>query len=82
MHGIIDLKPDTAINSFSDIPYSFVSNWVKVRNDSLIFETYINTNAVLFSLKLEDTKIEGEAVWPAAINFKMIPLGLHISKWI
>ncbi len=63
MNGIIDLKADTAIISFSDIPYSSVSNWIKARNDSLIFETYINTNAVLFSLKLEDNKIEGEAVW-------------------
>jgi hypothetical protein len=63
MNGIIELKPDTAIISFNDVPYSFVSNWVKVRNDSLIFETFINNGSVLFSLKLEKEKIEGEAVW-------------------
>ncbi len=63
MNGIIELKPDTAIISFVNMPYSFESNWVKVRNDSLIFNTYVNSEDVLFSLKLEKDNIAGEAVW-------------------
>ncbi len=62
-NGTIELKTDTAIISFNDVPYSFVSEWVKVRNDSLFFETYINSGAVLFSLKLEEKNIKGNAVW-------------------
>lgn len=63
VNGIIELKKDTAIISFNDVPYSFVSEWVKVRKDSLFFETYINSGSVLFSLKLEADSIKGNAVW-------------------
>jgi hypothetical protein len=61
--GIIELKKDSAIITFTDMSYRFPSNWIKVKNDSLLFETTINNDAVLFSLKLDKKNITGNAVW-------------------
>jgi hypothetical protein len=63
MSGVIELKKDSAIITFTDMSYRFPSNWVKVKNDSLLFETTINNDAVLFSLKLDKKNITGNAIW-------------------
>jgi hypothetical protein len=72
--GMIDLKKDTVIMEFSGNSTSYKSDWVKVRNDSIIYESDINGTSVRFSLKIVDTKtISGEAVWSdgqTAINLK------------
>ena len=61
--GIIELKKDSALMTFTDMTYKYPSNWIRVSNDSLIFETTINNDLVRFSLKLDRTRITGNAVW-------------------
>ena len=63
MSGVIELKSDSVIMTFTNNPYKYPSNWIKVRNDSLIFETNIDYESVLFSLKLDKARITGKAVW-------------------
>jgi len=63
MSGVIELKNDSVIMTFTNVPDKYPSNWIKVRNDSLIFETIIDYEAVLFSLKLDKAHITGDAVW-------------------
>jgi hypothetical protein len=63
-NGIIEIKKDSVYIAFTDGNYRFPSNWIKVKGDSLIYESSINSEAVLFSLKMtEKLKITGNAVW-------------------
>jgi hypothetical protein len=63
-YGILDLKKDSAFMTFSNATSRYPSNWIKVRNDSIIYQTDINGTIVLFSLKIIDKqKIAGNAVW-------------------
>jgi len=72
--GIIDLKKDSVIMEFTGNPSHYPSTWIKVRNDSLIYESDINGTLVRFSLKIIDNKtVSGEAVWSegqTAMNLK------------
>jgi hypothetical protein len=63
-NGIIEIKKDSVYMAFTDGNYRFPSNWVKVKGDSLIYESEINGETVLFSLKIIDKlKVTGNAVW-------------------
>jgi hypothetical protein len=62
--GFIDIKKDSVIMEFTGNSTDYPSNWVKFRNDSLIYESDINGTTVRASLKIVDGKtISGEAVW-------------------
>jgi hypothetical protein len=63
MSGVVELKNDSVIMTFTNNSDKYPSNWIKVRNDSLIFETIINYESVLFSMKLDKARITGKAVW-------------------
>jgi hypothetical protein len=63
-YGIIELKKDSVLMTFTDGNYKFPSNWTKEKNDSIIYESDINGTTVLISLKITDKlKISGNAVW-------------------
>jgi hypothetical protein len=63
-YGIIEIKKDTIITSFTELKYNVPSVWIKFKNDSITFKAVIDGNDVLFSLKIEDeTNIKGDAVW-------------------
>jgi len=58
--GIIEIKKDSVYISFTDSQYKFPSVWVKVRSDSIYFQTFVDGTDVLFSLKIEgETNIKG-----------------------
>ena len=62
--GFMEVKKDSVLTSFPDMSFKYPSMWVKVKNDSLIYEVNIDGEEVLFSLKTDDkTKITGNAVW-------------------
>lgn len=62
--GILDLKKDSAIMTFTNGNVRYLSNWIKVRNDSIIYQSNIDGTIVLCSLKIIDNqKIAGKAVW-------------------
>lgn len=62
--GILTLNKDTVFMAFTDGTTRFPSNWIKVTNDSIIYESDIDGTIVLFSLKIQDkSKITGNAVW-------------------
>jgi hypothetical protein len=68
-YGIIALKKDSVIMEFTDGANKFPSNWVKVKSDSIIYESDINGTIVLFSLKINDKlKITGNAVWSEGVT--------------
>lgn len=63
-YGIMAIKKDSVITQFTDGNYKFPSNWVKLKSDSIIFESDINGTTVVFSLKINDNKkVSGNAVW-------------------
>lgn len=62
--GIITLKKDSSFMQFTSGNYKYPSNWLKAKNDSIIYESYIDGTTVLFSLKINDaSKVTGKAVW-------------------
>ena len=61
--GDIEIKPDAVIMTF-DEAIDFPSNWVRFRNDSIIYQTVFDAATVVFSLKIIDkNKMAGKAVW-------------------
>jgi len=61
--GDIEIKPDVVIMTF-DEAIVFSSNWVRFRNDSIIYQTVFEAATVVFSLKIVDKyKMTGKAVW-------------------
>ncbi len=63
-YGVLDLKKDSAFMTFTNGTSRYPSSWIKVRNDSIIYESDINGTTVRFSLKIIDKqKIAGNAVW-------------------
>jgi hypothetical protein len=63
-YGIISFKKDSVIMSFADPNFTFPSNWIKVKSDSIIYESFIDGTPVLFSLKARDKgNVTGNAVW-------------------
>jgi|WetSurSiteA1Bulk_404760.scaffolds.fasta_scaffold12199_3 hypothetical protein len=63
-YGTIEIKKDSIITIFSELNYKALSIWVKVKNDSIIYKSFVDDTDVLFSLKIEDeTNIKGNAVW-------------------
>jgi hypothetical protein len=63
-YGVIEIKKDSLITSFTESKYKFPSVWVKVKNDSIFYKSVIDGTDVLFSLKIEnETSIKGNAVW-------------------
>jgi len=63
-YGIIEIKKDSVNTSFTESKYKFPSIWIKVKNDSIIYNAIIDDTDVLFSLKVEnETSIKGNAVW-------------------
>jgi hypothetical protein len=54
---------------FTDGANKVPSNWIKVKSDSIIYESDINGTIVLFSLKINDKlKITGNAVWSEGVT--------------
>jgi hypothetical protein len=63
-YGIITFKKDSVFSAFTDKNYTFPSNWIKVKSDSIIYGSNIDGETVLFSLKVIDKlKVTGNAVW-------------------
>jgi len=63
-YGVIEFKKDSVLMQFTDGQYKLSSNWVKVKNDSIKYESTVDGTSVLFSLKVVDKqKISGNAVW-------------------
>lgn len=61
--GEIEIKPDVVIMRF-DGSVEFPSNWVKFRNDSIIYQTVFDAATVVFSVKIVDkNNMSGKAVW-------------------
>jgi hypothetical protein len=61
--GNIEIKTNAVIMTFDDLT-QFPSSWVKVRNDSIIYETAFDLAKVQFSLKVIDkNNMAGKAVW-------------------
>jgi hypothetical protein len=61
--GIVTLKQDSAIMTFDGYE-KFPSSWVKVKNDSIIYEVDFGDTEVVFSLKIiDDYTMSGKAVW-------------------
>jgi len=57
------LKQDSAIMTFDGYE-KFPSSWVKVKNDSIIYEVDFGDTNVVFSLKvIDDNTMSGKAVW-------------------
>jgi hypothetical protein len=62
--GIITLKKDSSFMQFTDGYYRYPSSWLKAKSDSIIYQSNIDGEIVLFSLKIKDkTNIAGDAVW-------------------
>ena len=62
--GIVTLKQNSAIMTFDGYE-KFPSSWVKVKNDSIIYEVDFGDTIVVFSLKVnkDDNTMSGKAVW-------------------
>ena len=61
--GIVTLKQNSAIMTFDGYEI-FPSSWVKVKNDSIIYEVAFGDTNVVFSLKvIDDNTMSGKAVW-------------------
>jgi hypothetical protein len=61
--GDITINPDGVIMMFDDL-VAFPSSWVKVSNDSIIYQVEFDLATVLFSLKVIDKdNMSGRAVW-------------------
>ncbi len=62
--GVITFKQDSSIMEFTYGYYPYPSNWIKAKGDSIIYETNVDGEFVLFSLKIKDkSNITGDAVW-------------------
>lgn len=62
-NGSIVIKPDAIIMSFDDIE-EYPSTWIKVRNDSIIYQVKFDQATVVFSLRVIDKdNMSGKAVW-------------------
>ena len=62
--GIISFNKDSVFMTFPDSNYKFPSSWIKVKSDSIVYETNIDGASVLFSLKIIDRQNgTGNAVW-------------------
>jgi hypothetical protein len=63
-YGTVTFKKDSVLMAFTDSDYRFPSNWIKVKTDSVIYESDINGATVLFCLKIVDKmNIKGNAAW-------------------
>lgn len=61
--GDIEIKPDAVIMTFNDA-IEFPSDWIKVKNDSIIYQTNFDAAKVVFSLKIVNKNMmTGKAVW-------------------
>ena len=61
--GIVIFRTDTAIMTFDGYD-EYQSKWLKVRNDSIIYEIDFGEAKVLFSLKVNGgNSMTGKAVW-------------------
>lgn len=61
--GNIEIQPNSVIMTFDDM-VQFPSSWVKVRNDSILYETAFDLAKVQFSLKaVDNNNMTGKAVW-------------------
>ena len=62
--GIVTMKKDSSYMRFAGGYYTYPSSWLKPKSDSIIYESNIDGEIVLFSLKIKDkTNIAGDAVW-------------------
>lgn len=62
--GLIEFKKDSVFTIFTNMSYKFPSTWIKVKKDSIIFESNINGYDVLSSLKIENKiSMRGICVW-------------------
>ena len=62
--GIITFKKDSSFMKFTDGNYKYPSDWLKVNNDSIKYQTNVDGEIVLFSLRIIDkVKVTGNAVW-------------------
>ena len=62
--GIFEFNKDSIFTTFTNMKYKFPCTWVKVKKDSVIFESNINGYNVLSSLKIENkTNMKGNCVW-------------------
>jgi hypothetical protein len=63
-YGIIEIKKDTILTSFTELKYRVPSIWIKFKNDSITYKSFVDDTDVLFSLKIVDeANIKGNAVW-------------------
>jgi hypothetical protein len=79
--GNVVIKTDAVVMSFDEF-MQFPSEWLKVRNDSIIYEVAFDDTTVRFSLKVNDTnKMTGKAVWddgetPVILTKKIVGIKL------
>ena len=60
--GLIEIQTDSVFAMSSDMKYRVSSNWVKMKNDTLIFKVDINGEMVLCRLlAVGDNKLTGTA---------------------
>lgn len=79
--GTIEITPTSIIMTFDDM-VGFPSNWARMRNDSIIYETTFDLATVLFSLKIIDGEnLQGKAVWEdgeSAMIMKKAIIGVRL----
>lgn len=62
-NGLVTISTDTVTMAFEG-GLQFPSDWVKIKGDSIIYETTFDEDKVRFSLKvIDDQNLEGKAVW-------------------
>jgi hypothetical protein len=62
--GVMDVKKDSVLTTFTNQNYKIPSDWIRVNSDSLIFRFNVEGVYALFSLKILDNKnIAGKVVW-------------------
>lgn len=52
--GIVTMKKDSSYMRFTGGYYTYPSSWLKPKSDSIIYESNIDGEIVLFSLKIKD----------------------------
>jgi hypothetical protein len=61
--GAIEIKADRVIMKFDNV-MEYTSDWIKFRNDSIIFQTAFDAAIVVFSVRIVDKhNLNGKAVW-------------------
>lgn len=61
--GSLQMKTDAIVMSFDDLQ-EYPSTWLRVRNDSIIYQVQFDQATVVFSLKIIDKdNMSGKAVW-------------------